>query len=757
MISADNTNELRILIIDDNLEIHKDFIKILTNSSDKTKYIDEVSATLFGDEEQKNPHPRPMLPAFRIDTATQGKEGYEKIISSIKENHPYALAFVDVRMPPGWDGIETIKHIWEVDPNIQVVICTAYSDYSWEETVQQLGEKENLLILKKPFDYVSVRQLSLALTKKWELLRKTQSHTKELENKVEARTKSLQEFLSISRGTLESSMDGILVLNNKDEIIDYNNKLIEIWQLSKEFLEKKDGNALLNIIADNMQDKNNFLNIIHGLKAKPETITLKIIKCNDGRVIEHYTQPYKLNGEIAGRIWSFRDITARTLLEEKIHFQATHDVLTGLPNRQFIIEFISHQILKSKRNKTKFAVVFFDLDRFKLINDSFGHNVGDDLLKQVALRLKKNTRESDLIGRLGGDEFLFIITDFTSTDALKNNTDKILEIFKNPFNVSNRKLVITPSIGVSVYPDNGASVDELISTADTTMYHAKEMGGAQIKYFDDKLQKENLEKAEKENELRQAIRNNELFLSYQPQLDLQTNKLVSVEALIRWRHKTKGVIAPIDFMPLVEELGLNAVITTWVLKTACEQNVAWQRMGLAKIKVAVNVATEEFKQANFVSLVKSVLEESGLKPEYLEIELTENIIVNDPDARNKIMQLKELGVSIAIDDFGAGYSSLNYLRNIPIDRLKIDKSFIDNIDIERGDEAIIQAIITMAKNLNLDILAEGVETKKQLDFLLAKNCNRIQGYYYSKPISTLEIEKLLRGKGTKGSSEPEKS
>jgi len=485
-------------------------------------------------------------------------------------------------------------------------------------------------------------------------------------------------------------------------------------------------------------------NLINELVNNPEKITLDKLKSNDDRFIEFYSQPYKLKGNAAGRIWSFRDITNRTILEDKIQFQATHDSLTKLPNRAFLTDFIRNEIARSSRAMLKFAVIFFDLDRFKLINDSFSHSVGDELLISIANRIKENVRENDLLARLAGDEFIFVVTNIKSTESLKKITNKLLMTFKQPFNIGNHDIIISPSIGISIFPENGKTVDELIRNADMAMYHAKELGGGQFQFYTKELNQESLKRLNMETDLHHAIDNGEFFLCFQPQYDLAENKLISVEALIRWDHPKKGLILPIDFIPLAEETGIMSTLSEWAIRSACKQNKKWQDAGLPPIRIAVNITTQGFKQQNFVSLIKSVLDETQLKPEYLELELTENIIINNIDATNKIKKLREIGVSIAVDDFGTGYSSLNYLRKIPLDRLKIDQSFIQNIDINSGDEAIIQAIITMAKNLNLEILAEGVENQKQLNFLKSKKCGEIQGFYFSKPLQVEELEELLK-------------
>jgi diguanylate cyclase (GGDEF)-like protein len=740
----DYTN-LRILIIDDNPEIHKDFIKILTRKPSAQSELANLEKEIF-DQVGLAPVSADHLPNFQIDTATQGQEGVERIAQALKKGIPYALAFVDIRMPPGWDGIETIKHIWALDPDVQIVICTAYSDYSWEETIEQLGKKENLLILKKPFDNVAVRQLSVALTKKWQLLQQSHEYTSLLEEQIKERTKSLEQSLSITRGTLESSQDGILVLDANHKVIDYNKLLLQMWNIQPTMLATKDGNLLLSYISQQVGAKDHQLFDIFIREMAGQTQKAKIEKfsTNDKKTVECYAQPYKLENNIAGQIWGFRDITKRALLEEKIHYQATHDGLTQLPNRILLVEKLRRAIKHSQEKNTHFFVLFLDLDRFKLINDSFTHTAGDELLKNVVKRIKCILHEEDILARLGGDEFVGVLTKVENRQDAEIILQNILTAFQESFIIMNHKVVVAPSIGVSVYPEDGANEGELLANADLAMYHAKELGGNRFYFYTKHLSLKNIERLELEAELHHALKNHEFFLCYQPQYDLSQKKFTSVEALIRWQHPTKGLILPINFIPIAEESGFILPIGEWVLREACEQNKRWQDAGLAPIRVAVNIGTNQFNQPDLVEKIQTILAETGLNPEYLELELTENIIIKNTEATQKIAKLRKLGIYVALDDFGTGYSSLNYLRSIRLDRLKIDQSFIHNINQNRDDEVIIQAIISMANNLNLEIVAEGVETQNQLQFLQSKQCGEIQGFYFSKPLTAPELEKLLR-------------
>ncbi|GAO98539.1 cyclic di-GMP phosphodiesterase Gmr [Caedimonas varicaedens] len=737
-----STNNLRIIIIDDNPEIHKDFIKILATDQSSVEVLNDLEKALFAQEDIKPA--QLILPHFEIDTVSQGQEGVEYIKKALKEGKPYALAFVDVRMPPGWDGIETIKHIWELDRDMQIVICTAYSDYSWEETIDELGVSDNLLILKKPFDNVSVRQLACALTKKWQLMQESREHTESLEKHIQERTDSLQKSLSLTRATLESSTDGILVVDSADKVIDFNKNFVTLWKISSSIMDLKDNKIIVEYVSEQLQDPKEFLANIQKIKSHPEEKKFDVLKFVDGRVFERYSQPHKVNGKTVGRVWSFRDVTKRVYLEEKLEYQATHDTLTDLPNRALLSDRINQAIAAAKRDHTFVGVLFFDLDRFKLINDSLSHEAGDELLKSFAKRIKESIREGDTLSRIGGDEFVMVLPNLHKEEEAMSIANKVLLLMQSPFLIAKRKVIVTASIGISLYPKDGKNSDELLKNADLAMYRSKESGSNQFQFYTDDLNKQSLEYLEKETELRQAITKNELFLCYQPQVKLTTGEIVAVEALIRWQHPKKGLLLPMDFIPLAEETGLIIPIGEWVLRTACLQNKAWQDSGFPPIRVAVNLANQQLKQPDLVAMIRNVLQETGLDPQYLEIELTENVLINNIEVINRIHELKEMGMQIALDDFGTGYTNINYLKQIPLNSLKLDKSIIDNIDSNRSDEVIMQAIIAMASSLNFEVLAEGVETQKQLDCLKTVNCENIQGFYFSKPLLSQDIEELLK-------------
>lgn len=731
--------EFRIIIIDDNSSIHQDFVKILTPTAPANE-LDELENKFFGTETSKNN----LLPQFHIDSAMQGQEGVEKIKLALSAGQPYALAFVDIRMPPGWDGIETIKHIWEVDPSIQVVICTAFSDYSWEQTIEQLGMTDNLLILKKPFDNTTVRQLAAALTKKWELLREVKEHTEFLEENISERTASLQQSLSLTRSTLESSADGIIVVDNAGKIVDYNQKFIDMWDIPPAISDTKDYNILTEYVAEQLNDQQAYLKKIGELSKNIEARDISQIVFKDERVFEQYTQPQRLEEKSIGRVWSFRDITTRVHLERKVKDQATHDALTGLPNRILLLDRMQQGIALAARTGKIMGLIFLDLDRFKLVNDSISHQVGDMLLKDVAERLQHSLRKTDTIARHGGDEFIVVVQSLKNEKEVDKIANNLLEIFNKPFRVGNRNVTIGASAGITFYPRDGKTPDILLRNADLAMYRAKGLGGNQFQFYSEEFNKEAIFKMERENDLRQALKKEEFYLYYQPQFNIKTNQIIGVEALIRWKHPKHGILLPMDFIPIAEETGLIIPLGEWVLREACRQNKRWQDRGLPCVRVGVNVASQQLKSRNFANVLIGIVNEIGLESQYLEIEVTENVIIKNPEVIETINEISRRGIKIALDDFGTGNSTLANLTKIHIDRLKIDRSFIQDIGLEKNDEIIIKAIINISKGLNYEVIAEGVETQKQVEFLKQKDCEDVQGFNFGHPMNTEDIENLLK-------------
>ncbi|MFL0252752.1 putative bifunctional diguanylate cyclase/phosphodiesterase [Clostridium neuense] len=440
-------------------------------------------------------------------------------------------------------------------------------------------------------------------------------------------------------------------------------------------------------------------------------------------------------------------VLARTKALSHIAF---NDQLTGLANRRFFETTLKNSIQFSKDKNKSFALLFLDLDSFKSINDTLGHYSGDIVLKEVSKRLKECLTLDCFISRQGGDEFAIIASNIDTRDKVKELSQEILHSLSEPILLNNHNLYVTCSIGISMYPADGITFDELMKHADSAMYCSKACGKNTYEFYNSSIDALISKKSAIKHKLHSAITNNEFVIYYQPQYDVLTNEIIGAEALIRWSHPTDGIIPPSDFIPIAEESGLIDTLGKWILKSACSQVKKWQDKGLKSFKIGVNVSPHQFKQKSFVSDICNILRDTNLSPKYLDLEITETVgIENTSNAITKIHILKKLGVKISIDDFGTGYSSLSYLTKIPADTLKIDKSFIQNINNDSTSKTIVSSIIAVGKNLNLEVIAEGVETKEQLEFLKSQDCIQIQGYLFSKPIPTDEFEKLLERTSTK--------
>lgn len=446
-------------------------------------------------------------------------------------------------------------------------------------------------------------------------------------------------------------------------------------------------------------------------------------------------------------IGTYTDIDERRKREKTIFNMAYYDWLTGLPNRRYFEKRLKNALEFSKNSDraSKGIVLFVDLDNFKNINDTLGHDVGDKLLEIISNKLKEVLRKEDIIARFGGDEFLILQPNIKTYEEAVESANRIIDIFKDLWILGEHKLYITPSIGITVYPDDGDDVNIILRNVDTAAYDAKFSGKNRYKFFKKSMFDQVLRKTEIEKALREAVKNNEFELYYQPQVQVSTGRIVSLEALIRWKNPELGFVSPMEFIPIAEETGLIVDIGEWVIRTACKQNKEWKNKGYYYDTIAVNVSSLQLRQRGFVDLVKNVLKETGLKPEFLELEITESVLMESLEKSVEILnELREIGVKTALDDFGTGYSSLNYLIKIPIDTLKIDKTFIDNICINYSQKSIIEGIIIIAHEMALDVVAEGVEVQEQLKILSDKKCDKIQGYFFSKPYEAKDIEKNLQ-------------
>lgn len=621
------TGVRRIVVIDDNEAIQNDFRRILV-STPKSDALADAEAMLFG--KTGAPSPKTSM-EFDVECASQGQEGLARVDRAKKAGNPFAVAFVDMRMPPGWDGLQTIQELWEVDPDLQVVICSAFSDYSWDEIISKLGLSDRLLILKKPFDPAEVLQIAIALSEKWAL-------------RLEA---------NLKMGQLEQMV---------------NERTVELTRMA-------------------MQDK-----------------------------------------------------------------------LTGLGNRAQFTERLTHAIESAKQSQDfAFAVLFLDFDRFKVINDSLGHNAGDCILRGVAQRISAAVNIFDppgnntLAARLGGDEFTILLSghpDKLDPIAFANH---LLSILLMPYEIDGHSICCTASIGITSSQNRYNTAQEALRDADTAMYHAKATGKARYVLFDRKMHESAVTRLELENDLRHAIERNELLLHYQPIIGLSSGELEGFEALVRWKHPRRGMVPPMEFIPCCEDIGLIIPMGMWILNRACQQLKQWQARHPQhrKLTMSVNLSAKQLKSPDLTRQITEVLNSTGIEPSSLILEITESDMVSDLDASIDVLRhIREIGVGLHLDDFGTGYSSLSSLHRLPLKGLKIDRSFMINLSQRRDYLAVVNAIISLARTLGMTLTAEGIETPDQITMLQTLECDYAQGYYFSRPLDAESAGAIIGRKFT---------
>jgi predicted signal transduction protein with EAL and GGDEF domain len=653
----------RILVVDDNRAIHEDFRKILCPAAAARDELDALDAELFGTVAESADD------AFVLDSAYQGEEAIEKVRAAHAQGRPYALLFVDVRMPPGLDGIETTARLLREDPDVGIVICSAYSDHSWEEMTAAFGRTDRVLILKKPFDTVEVRQLAHALQRRWELARLAAVKVQDLKALIDAQTAEL-------RATNEA--------------------------LTKEAALREE--ALQRL------------------------------------------------GES----------------HEQIRALAYEDGLTGLPNRRLFNEHLVKVLARSRRKGAEFALLFVDIDNFKLINDTIGHQAADEVLRQLASSLNTLIRTDDMLGlyhdddidstatisiepvsdavlsRLGGDEFVVLLPDTRDRFAAGTVARRILAHLEQPITVEGQEVFVTASIGISTYPEDGLSSEILIRNADTAMYHAKQQGKAAFQYYSAAMNAASVERLTLETGLRRALEDGSLKLHYQPQVEVRTGRIIGAEAMLRWEHPQRGYISPGSFIPIAEASGLIVPIGEWVIERACAQAAEWRKAGLPRIPIAVNVSGVQFQRQDLAAVVGAKLAAFGLDASALHIEITETAIVAARERAIALLtELRQLGVRLALDDFGTGYSSLSYLKSFPIDTVKIDRSFVAEMLTDHTTASIVEAIVSMTRILGLSVIAEGVEDQAQFAFLQRIGCDAVQGFYVSAAVPADQFAQML--------------
>ena len=552
---------------------------------------------------------------------------------------------------------------------------------------------------------------------------------------------SLIEKTAFLEAQVNSTIDGILVVDGNNRKLLQSQRFVDMFQLPPSVVEDDDDRASLQHVLSKIAEPEKFLQKVEYLYDHPEETSRDEIRLKSGVVLDRYSSPViGTDGRYHGRIWTFRDISERKQAEERTRFLAYYDAVTQLPNRFLLEDRLAKALAGGRRRKDKVALLFVDLDRFKIINDTLGHSVGDLLLVQVANRLRTWARDQDTVARIGGDEFLIVVNGVREIDDAAVAAQRIVEILRAEFFIQGHTLNISGSLGISIFPDHGADAETLTRNADAAMYDAKERGGDGFRFFTQEMNAQVVERLTLENSVRAALTNKEFFLMYQPQVDIASGKITGVEALLRWDHAELGLISPQKMIRVAENSGLILPLGEWVLRTACTQARAWQDEGLPAVPVAVNISAVQFRQSGFGESIKRVLQETHLPPQYLELELTEALLLSNEDMIYSVLRdLQDMGLKLAIDDFGTGYSNLNFLRTLRVSKLKIDRSFVQAIALNPDESTITNAIIGMAKSLNLKVIAEGVETEAQLSYLRNHHCDEIQGYYYSKPVMAEEI------------------
>ena len=610
-----NGKKRRILLIDDNRQVHEDYRKILQGTEVEEPTNDSYQAFFDEDQPKENSDASltPLRELVEIDSALQGKEGLDKVKKAIEEDRRYSLAFVDLRMPPGWDGLRTIEEIWRVDPDLQIVICSAYSDNSYSDICNRLGRTDSLLILKKPFDGIEVYQLAVALTEKWLLGQQARLKQADLEKLVEQRTEELQ------RASLM-------------------------------------------------------------------------------------------------------------------------DPLTGVANRAGFNAQLEQALLRSRMNATSCALFLIDVDNLKQINDTYGHPGGDQLLIEVAKALRQCARDSDTVARLGGDEFAIIQPDLESEKGHEALLQRLQEK-TNVYDYENCRVAFSYSLGVALAPSDAKDVCDLLKKADLALYRSKNEGRGKAVYYSSDMDNDYARTQEIFQGLKTALKEDQLVVYYQPIADANSCRIQSFEALVRWIHPEKGLIPPLDFIPVAEETALIVPIGDWVLQEACSQAQTWP----SDVKVSVNLSPIQFReQYDLVPQVVRILNLTGLAPERLELEITETTVLDQSQYTYDCLNaFQKLGISIVLDDFGVGHSSLSYIQDFPFDKLKLDKSFVSSYQTSHKTLAILKLVANLGINLEMATTAEGIETEEELEVVRREGFKQVQGYLIGRPTKGDELQQFF--------------
>ncbi|OFA08364.1 two-component system response regulator [Duganella phyllosphaerae] len=668
------------------------------------------------------------------------------------QSRPPELILLDIRMP-GIDGFEVCRRLKQSPELRQVPVIFLSAQHDTDDKVRgfALGAVD---FIAKPFQaeeilartdaHVRLGRAQHALAQERATLeQRVAERTAELAREIEQR-RANEEFMRLSSQVFEATRDAIVVTDPEARIVATNPAFTQISGYSRDEVLGKN----ITMLHAGEQDAANLAVMAQAMGRSGHWSGELLARRKNGETYPGLLSASSLRngaGEVTNHVALFLDITERKAEQHLIDFLSHHDALTGLPNRLLARQRFEQSLANARREGRCVAVMCLDLDRFRSINDSYGHEVGDKALQVVSHFLTDSVREGDIVTRQGGDEFQIVVQDDAQLGATMALAQKILAGLRRELVIDGQQITVTASIGIAVSPLDGNSFDELLRNADTALYRAKETGRDNYAFFTERMDAEIRDKLAIQSQLRGAIARDEFEVHYQPQMCLRSGRLAGAEALLRWNNAVLGRVPPNRFIPLAEEYGLVNSIGDWVLESVCAQIRVWQDQGLGDVKVSVNLAAGQFANDATVPYVESTLRRYGLAPSCLGLEITEGTVMGDPDkAVAALHRLKDIGVSISLDDFGTGYSSLGYLKRFPIDTLKIDKSFVDDVTTSANDAAIALSVISLAHNLNMQVIAEGVETREQVQFLTERGCDEMQGYFFSRPVSAGEFTELLR-------------
>jgi PAS domain S-box-containing protein len=742
--ASKDDSPIRILIADDESRILDEYVHVLGasgNAEHGARALSDLEAELFGSNEVDRDGVN-----YELCLCRQANEAVEKVEEAVRDGRPFAIAFLDVRMPPGPDGVVAAERIRKLDHHVNIVFVTGYSDTPLEQIASRVPPADKLLYLQKPLHAAELKQFANALSGKWTA-----------ERHLHATRARLHQILSSTPAvvyTCAPSGDHVatFVSDNIIEQFGYTpNSFVEpnFW------LGRVHGDDLPRVLRE-LKHVQELGEVASEYRFRHSDGDYRWICDRMRLVLDSTGRPKELVG-----CWI--DITEQRRAEETIRNLAYFDGLTGLPNRVLLRELLGHALANAERHERSLAVLFLDLDQFKRINDTLGHDMGDTLLQEVARRLVGCVRRSDAIfqegevgslpqadeegaiSRLGGDEFVLILSEIGSSEDAANVARRIAAALSQPIQLGPDEVTVTASIGISVYPHDASDAETLLKHADAAMYHAKEQGRNSYRFYTEALNERTARRFAIEFNLRRALERGEFVLFYQPRIDIQAQRVVGMEALLRWQRPVEGLVLPGEFISVAEENGMIVPIGEWVLQEACRQAAAWSASGLAPLTVSVNISAAQFKRDRLVENICRVLQETGLDPGLLEIELTESMLIEDTELSATMLEkFKDIGVNISIDDFGTGYSSLSYLKRFALTALKVDQSLIRDLATNPNDSAIVSAAIALAHSLHLRVVAEGVEHELQAAILRSKGCDEAQGYLFSPPIDTVGFERWIR-------------